>query len=313
MAALFVVSMMLSLRAAWDRLDEMLHGDQYVDTNFNLDTQTLKVDELEAEAERAGLRKGDIVVGVNGRPVQGWSDIFGPVRRARTGDHLLLHVKRTGVAGSVEEDISVPLRRFTYVGYAPGSAGYVATILSRILTPLFCLALGFWVAAVRIGDRAAWTLLLLMLSVANLITDDRTIFGHEDALQPFLTGLNVLFIRLGPLALLYFGIIFPEKLGLDRKFPWIKWIVLGPMLVRAGMGGIAGGLLPHHRDMILRLWAIVIAVDPVGTDIELGLIGLFFVILGYKTVTAATSDARRRFLLLDTGAAVGLLPFLIKR
>ncbi len=34
-------------------------------------------------------------------------------------------------------------------------------------------------------------------------------------------------------------------------------------------------------------------------------------ILGYRTVTAATSDARRRFLLLDTGAAVGLLPLLI--
>ncbi len=77
---------------------------------------------LDPEAERAGLRKGDIVVGVNGRPVQGWSDIYGPVRRARTGDHLLLRVKRTSVAGSVEEDISVPLRRFTYVGYAPGSA-----------------------------------------------------------------------------------------------------------------------------------------------------------------------------------------------
>jgi sigma-B regulation protein RsbU (phosphoserine phosphatase) len=63
--------------------------------------------------------------------------------------------------------------------------------------------------------------------------------------------------------------------------------------------------------MILQLWAIVVAVDPVGTDIELGLIGLFFVIVGYKTVTATTSDARRRFLLLDTGAAVGLLPVLI--
>jgi hypothetical protein len=35
LAALFVVSMTLSLRAGWDRFDEMLHGDRYVDTNFN--------------------------------------------------------------------------------------------------------------------------------------------------------------------------------------------------------------------------------------------------------------------------------------
>jgi sigma-B regulation protein RsbU (phosphoserine phosphatase) len=44
--------------------------------------------------------------------------------------------------------------------------------------------------------------------------------------------------------------------------------------------------------------------------VELGLIGLFFVILAYKTVKAAAGDARRRFLLLDAGAAAGLLPFL---
>jgi sigma-B regulation protein RsbU (phosphoserine phosphatase) len=87
------------------------------------------------------------------------------------------------------------------------------------------------------------------------------------------------FIGLAPLALAYFGIIFPERLALDRSFPWIKWIAIGPMLVRAGLWGIVGGLILHHRDMILRLRAILIAVDPACTDIELGLIGLFFAIL----------------------------------
>ncbi|HEX4807825.1 MAG TPA: SpoIIE family protein phosphatase [Bryobacteraceae bacterium] len=309
LAALFVVATTLILRAALDHFDELLHGDQYVAEDFNLDTQTFKVNQVGTEAEGAGLRRGDVVSAVNGRPVQGATDIVGPVRRARKGEHLLLHVKRTDAARSIEKDISVPLRQFTYVGYTPGSAAYVVTILFSILTPLFCLALGFWVAAVRVGDRAAWALLVLMLSVSNLILDDRTTYGNEDALQPLLTGLSAVFIRLGPLALVYFGIIFPERLAFDRKFPWIKWIVIGPMLVPAGLSGIAGVLLAHHRDMTAWLWPVV--VNPAGTDIELGLIGLFFVILVYKTVTATTSDARRRFLLLDTGAAVGLLPFLI--
>ena len=312
LAALFVVSMTNSLRSAWDRFDEMLHGDQYVSEGFDLDIGTFKVGALGTEEERAGLRRGDIVVGVNGRPVQGLSDIYGPVRRARTGDHLLLRVKRAGAVGSVEQDISVPLQRFTHVGgYVSGSAADVVTVLFSTLTPLFCLTLGFWVAAVRVGDRSAWALLVLMLSMSNLILYDRTGWGNEDVLQPFLTGMSVLFIRLGPLALVYFGIIFPQRLALDRKLPWVKWIVMGPMLVRAGLVGIAGGLAAHHRDMILRLLAILKAVDPAGTDIELGLIGVFFLILGYKMVTATTSDSRRRFLLLDAGAAVGLLPFLV--
>jgi len=307
LAGLFVVSMAVCLRSSWDRFDEMLHGADYVTERFDLDTQTFRVIKLDEATEQAGLRKGDIVTGVNGRPAQGWSDIEGPVRRARTGDHLLLHVKRAGT----EKDIPVPLHRFTYVGYSPGSAAYVITILFRILTPLFCVLLGFWVAAVRIGDRAAWALLFMMLSVANIVMDDRTTFGYEGALHSFLTGVTFVFVHLGPLALVYFGIIFPEPLAFDRKFPWIKWIVLGPMLVRAGLTGIAAGLVGHHRDMILRLWAFLLAVGSAADDIALGLIALFFVILGYKSLTATTRDARRRFLLLDTGAAIGLLPFLI--
>jgi sigma-B regulation protein RsbU (phosphoserine phosphatase) len=276
LAALFVVSMTNSLRSASDRVDEMLHGDQYVSEPFHLNIQTLQVIEVRTAAERAGLRQGDIIVGVNGQPVQGLSDIYGPIRRARIGDHLLLHVKRQGAADSIEEDIPVPLRRLTYVGYAPGSAAYVATLLSRILTPLFCLALGFWVAAVRVGDRSAWALLFLLLSLANLILDDPTIYGNEGVLQPVLTGLSGLFLRLGPLALVYFGIIFPETLTLDRKFPWIKWVLIGPMLVRAGLLGIADGLLLHHLDIVAPLWPLLWGpVGSVGLYIEMGLIGFF--------------------------------------
>ena len=150
-----------------------------------------------------------------------------------------------------------------------------------------------------------------MLSLANLITDGRTLYGHEGALHSFLTGLTGAFVRLGPLALVYFGFVFPETLPLDRRFPWIKWFVIGPMLIRAGFVGTVAGLALHHANVVARLWPIALAVSDVGTDIELGLVGLFFLILGYKTVTAGSRDARRRFVLLDTGAAVGLLPLLL--
>ena len=152
LAILFVVAITNSLRGAWDRFDELRDGEHYVSPSFGLGWPAFKVDALEPMAEQAGLREGDLILRVNGRPVHGWSDIYGPVRRARPGDRLLLHVKRTGTA---EQDVLVPLEPFTYVGYMPGTAGYVATICSRILTPLFCLLLGLRVASVRIGDRAA--------------------------------------------------------------------------------------------------------------------------------------------------------------
>jgi sigma-B regulation protein RsbU (phosphoserine phosphatase) len=301
---LFVLTMAVSLRAAWDRFDELLYGYNYVSPSFSLETPTFKVVGLGPEAERAGLRKGDLVIDADGRPAQGWSDIYGPVQRARTGDRLRLHVRRSTATGALERDVSVPLKQFTYVGYLPGSSEYIATICSRILTPLFCLALGFWVAGVRANDRAAWALFVLLLSVANLITDGRTTYGHADAVEPLLTALTSLFIRLGPLALVYFGIIFPQTLAFDRKLPWIKWLVLGPMFARAVLYAAASGLMAHHRDWVALIWPNVLATDTVGTYVELALIALFFFILVYKTMTATDSDARRRFLLLDTGAAL---------
>ena len=310
LAVLFVLTATIALRAAWDRFEEILYGAQYVDADFSIDLNTLRVDGLDPASERAGLRIGDIVTGANGRTVEGVSDISAPIRQARTGDYLNLHVKRTGPAGPAELDVRIPLGQFTYVGYTPGSAEYVVTLIFRILTPLFCVALGFWVAAVRVGDRAAWALLFMMLCISNLVLDGRTIYANGDILQPFLTGLSFLFIRLGPLALFYFGIIFPEPLALDKKFPWIKWIVLGPMVARGVLTAIAGGLRLHHANVARRMWAVLSATGTPGGDIELGLVGLFFVILVYKTLIATSGDARRRFLLLHTGAAVGLVPFL---
>src|SRR5690242_12683805 len=104
LAALFVVSMAISLRSSWDRLDEMVNGQHYVSEGFDLDTQTFAVIKIDSATKQAGLRKGDIVTGVNGRPARGWSDIEAPVRAARTGDHLLLHVRRSG---RVEKDIAI--------------------------------------------------------------------------------------------------------------------------------------------------------------------------------------------------------------
>src|SRR5713226_7243926 len=84
LAVLFVVSATNSLRAGWDRFDEMLHGQNYVNAGFDLDTLTLKVVSLQPEAEESGLQSGDNVVGINGRPIRGWSDIWSSVVRAET-------------------------------------------------------------------------------------------------------------------------------------------------------------------------------------------------------------------------------------
>ena len=312
LCALFLIAATQWLRDTRDRVDEMLYGEQYVSQSFFVNAFTLKVTALEPQAEAAGLQKGDLLLSVNRRAVEGLADYVGAVRRARVGDQLHVRIRRFTPAGQTEQDVSVPLKQFTYVGFRKGaSPAFWWLLLFRIATPILCMALGFWVAAVRVYDRAAWNLLFMMLSVAHLITDGRTIYGNEDSLQPFLTAFSVGLIRLGPIALAYFGITFPERLAFDKDYPWVKWILLGPMLARAVFTSLLLGLQLHHQALTLQFQPAFNLMAAPGEVLELTAIAVFFLSLFYKTFTAVNPDARRRLLLLDTAAVAGLLPFLI--
>ncbi len=309
--ALFLVAATAWVRDARDRVDEMLHGEQYVFSTFDINPFTFQVASTSPAAEAAGLRKGDLLLTVNGRALNGFSDYDGVVRKTRAGDRLQVRIQRSASAGPGEQELSVPLRPFTYVGYDKSSPAYWCLLALRIATPFLCLVLGFWVAAVRVYDRAAWNLLFILLSVANLITEGRTLFGNQDALQPFLTSFSFGAIIAGPVALAYFGITFPETLAFDGHHPWVKWILLGPMLARAAIMSAVYGLLLHHHALTLKLQrAFHMAAVP-GDALELTAIAVFFLSLFYKTAKAVNQDARRRLLLLDAAAIAGLLPFLV--
>jgi sigma-B regulation protein RsbU (phosphoserine phosphatase) len=316
LAVLFLVAVTNEARDARDRIDEMLYGATYVSSPFGMSMTTMAVTDMEPVAQAAGLRTGDEIVTVNGRPVNGRTDVWGPIRRARLGDSMQLRVRSTSTGeGSApiarEHDITVKLPQFSYLGFTQGeTAGYAYIVLIRVVVPVFCLALGFWVAAVCIGDAAAWMLLLLLLSIANKIIDGRTVAGNEDALQPLLTGFTLAAAQFAPVALALFAIAFPEPLAIDRRYPWIKWILFGPPLLLAMFFGVIVAVQMHHAALAAQLWPIYLRFE--WTDwLSSVAVVTFFVALAYKTITASTRDARRRLLLLDIGAAVSFLPLLV--
>jgi hypothetical protein len=68
---LFLIAATQWIRDASDRVGEMLHGDWYASQSFHLDAFTFEVNTLDPSAEAAGLRKGDLVLAVNGLPLDG--------------------------------------------------------------------------------------------------------------------------------------------------------------------------------------------------------------------------------------------------
>jgi phosphoserine phosphatase RsbU/P len=312
LAILFLTSCAQWARNTSTSVEYILHGERLVNVPFDIDPITGRAKDLKPEAEAAGLRNGDLVLSIEGHPVQGLSDLWGPVRRARLGDHLRVRVCSATAANPTEKDLSIELRPFTYLGLTKASSSaFPWIILPSIVLPLFCIILGFWVAAVRVGDGAAWLLLVLMLSFANIITEGRVLFGNEDALQPLLTGFVDGFATLAPVALVFFSIVFPERLPLDRRFPWIKWLVFGPLLVEAALSAVVTAFLLHHLALARALSPFLQPLEKTERYLSSAAYICFFVVLILKTVKPQSRDARRRLLLLDVGTAIGLAPIAI--
>jgi hypothetical protein len=285
-----------------DNIDEIRHGVQVVRDPLTLDFLQ-GASRVQPEAAAAGVRDGDTVLSVNGRPLEGYSDYYVPLRRAQRCDRLTLQLRTNGAGGPVEKNVSIALAT---VGSTIDA--YIVPLI--IITQLLCLALGFWVAAVRVGDRSASLLLAMMMGLANFIGGNRrTMFG-EGTLQPLLTTFYQFTANLAPIALVFFIIAFPDRLAFDRKYPWVKWVVFGPLLFRITASALIVGLEGRHLDLVASVWDAYQRSNPLGT-LHLIAVVTFFVILGYRTVTASDRDARRRLLLLDGAAAASFIPVTI--
>jgi hypothetical protein len=112
-------------------------------------SKDLTIDLLTPEAKGFGLRTGGTLVTVNGRPVTGTAVYGEVIAHARAGDQLEVTVREKEERASSERTISLTLQ-----GNGPEHRPLVAVTL-LVVMPVFCLALGFWVAAVRPRDPLA--------------------------------------------------------------------------------------------------------------------------------------------------------------
>ncbi|HEY3940526.1 MAG TPA: SpoIIE family protein phosphatase [Bryobacteraceae bacterium] len=180
-----------------------------------------------------------------------------------------------------------------------------------VLTPLACLLLGFYVAAVRAWDLRAWLLLAVLVSfslvAAGSDTHDKIMLWHTP-----LRHVALLYRSIGifgwPVWLMIFAVYFPERAEFDRRHPRLKWLILVPAIViclAATMVRVA-----HNES-----GALYAAIERFAAKINLlravsvWLAVIFFLcVLGIKWVAVENPDARRRLRVLFSGLAVSLVP-----
>ena len=278
---------------------------------FRLRPNSDRFSGVERALADAGVRPGDRLLAVEGRPYEGGAQVAHLLDSKRPGDQLSIQVLRDGQ--SEPQGIRAPLVAVGSSQLAP--LGWIIIVSLTVLTPAFCLLLGLGVAAVRPRDPLAWLLLALMLSFAQMSTSASNVtdilLGWPDVARPAAIFYHDLFAGTWSIWIFLFGIYFPERLGLDRRLPYLKWLLIGPIAFSWVGEALAGAGDSENFHLFAFLRPVLDPLAPIAFYLSMAAVSCFFMALGTKMGQASSADARRRLNLLITGSSVALTPLFI--
>jgi phosphoserine phosphatase RsbU/P len=279
------------------------HPERWVRMPFSFDSDSHHLKEVLAEGQAAGLTKGEILQKVNGQPYQGLAKLQEERLAARPREIWSIETRRPD--GSLHE---VQLELQSRSNESAGFNLLVRLSVLFFLMPLICLLTGYWVVLVKPKEPNAWLLLVLLTFPEVVFLDASTSIGWGLFLRgTWYYGLQML----GPLLLPLFGLYFPERSRIDAKWPWLKWVMLGPGLLACLLlsittfRGYAVGL-----EEPWRIWAGSWSQKAVDT-INLLCVVFYGIVIGEKLRSASTPDRQRRMRLLCVGSGIGLAAVLI--
>ncbi len=255
-------------------------------------------------AAAAGIRRGDVLLAVNGSAVQAPSDVIEHLHRGHEGTRLVYTLLRSGAKQPLEFALA-PAPRGTSMYYVLAAVG------------LFILLVGASVRLRRPRDQA--TLHFFWLCVAFFGVFTFSFNGPFDRLDwAFYWGDAIAFALLPPL-LLHFTMVFPERPRTELTTPdsvlttpdsrvavplmYLPALVLGAARViavtRAADGSLSGALFSRVLEWLDRsdhIYLFVCAVAAVGVLVR-----------AFRQITSVT--ARRQLRWLAWGTALGVGPF----
>jgi phosphoserine phosphatase RsbU/P len=310
LAALFLVASVYQTRFVQRRIEYLTSPGTFALNQIST-LPTGRVTHLTKTAEAAGIRVGDELLAVEGRPFTGRGVLDDAMVGKRVGDPLTVAIRRANAQAS--EDASITFLVSHEKGDSddlPTLGQWIFVIAVTILIPIFCLLVGFSVAALRPRDPLAWLLLGLMLSFAQMPTGFDALAWKgllRDASIVYYTGTRMLW----SVFMLLFGIYFPERIKYDRRWPWAKWILIVPItlfavaVVVSDIGDDRSSASVQSLNVLLERSGLFVTV------LQMIATGLFFTFIGMKLGAATTPDARRRLRMLLFGAQISLTPLFI--
>jgi len=306
LAGLLAVAGAYHALVARDILREILYPSSIYAPPFEVSPATAIINDAGSGAN-AGLRKGDILLAVDGMPFTG-TYVFDEAVANPPADHTLTVIVRSSGAGSAsgERTLRVPLQNLRQ-----HESDIIFRLIVNVAMPLFCLTLGFWVAAVRPRDRVAWLLLGLMLGFPHLLDFPTGAWGPgvRDAMRAY----HLLAGNFWPIAMLLFGLYFPEPFpGRGKRFLGkMKWVVIVPIALYSLVNAALKTIQVEDYRAVEWLGEHWKPFETFSTMLTFVAIGGCFVLIFVKGSLSVSPDARRRLRLLYFGSCISLIPALV--
>jgi len=220
----------------------------FTNYEYSAATRSMKVGMVfpESPAEQAGLQPGDRIIAIDGKKLETLRPFYEAIIAGQR-DVVELTVEQPGSPAG-QRQLNLVLRGES----APKRTTRLEGLLDLPIRyyPLGFLIVGLAVLFLRPDDRNGWLLAILfggLLAAGPLF---------EGAIPPLVRGFVVFYkiIMLWPsMALFYhFFAVFPAPSPLDRKLPWLKYLLLAVALFTAVPIAFrclpAGGSLPLYLD-----------------------------------------------------------------
>jgi sigma-B regulation protein RsbU (phosphoserine phosphatase) len=294
---------------AYSAIDDLRNGESKPALPLQFGARLQIISGLSDEAREAGVRYGDVLETVDGKPFSNMGVLYNAVMRRKPGELLPVTVRSPKgtpftVAVRIPAQASGPATKLDWTGQ----------ILLAIGLPAFCLSLGFWVAFIRPKDRLAWLLLALMIGFSGL-PNDFPIGDWPGGLLGLVWWL-VFASKFGLWAMwmLFFAILFPAPMRVDRKLPWLKWLLALPLMLNTAvlLGWVVGRQISFSAIEFLRRPLQLVLLFRTDLVLPSLVVLTFFIVIGLKSLTRESADGQRRLRILFLGSLLSLGPLLVQ-
>lgn len=258
-------------------------------------------------AAKAGLKPGDRIVGINGRPIKDHHMLFDVWSRQKPGNTVELAVQRPNASPPV---IVTAIFRASHA--ASKEAGLTERLGQDILNtyPLVFLIVGLPVLFLRLEDRNAWLLALMFACFAAAPPFPNLFAGLDPPLRSFATAYRALFDTLLGAVFYCFFALFPARSVLDRRLPWLKWAGLA-IGVSFALPGLRLGA-SHAPALLERLVGAHASNRIIWPIYNYGFIAVGLVALVGTAFGAPTPETRRKIRVILWGTLVGVVPIVLQ-